>query len=104
MRILIAAAILLAPGQDDAARKCGREIEWKTSIDEAAAEAKKSDRLILWYVHTVKGTPMDRKDVIDDYMKMGPWMMREVVDLVKRRFVPLRMAGDGDLAKKCNVV
>ncbi len=79
------------------------QIDWKTTVDDAVAEAKSSKRPILWYVHTVKGTAMDRKDVVDDYAKAGPWMMPDVVDLVRRRFVPLRMAASGELAKSCGI-
>ncbi len=104
---LIAVCLLVQDDNRDrptgAAAKCGSEIAWRTSVDEAVPEAKKAGRLILWYVPTVQGTPMDRKSVVDNYAMMGPWMMRDVVDLVSRKFVPLRMAGRGDLAKQCGV-
>src|SRR5262249_27927932 len=87
----------------DLSGKCGSEIPWTTTVEEAAAKARDSKRLILWYVPTVENTAMDRKQVVDDYMRTGPWMMRDVVDLVRRRFVPLRMAGAGPLAKRLGI-
>ncbi len=103
MHALTAAMLALVLAQDDLSRKCGSEIEWMTDEGDAAAAAQKKGCPILWYVFTVANSPMDRKDVVDDYMKCGPWMMRDVVDLVKRRFVALRKGGSGDLAKKCGV-
>jgi hypothetical protein len=112
MRFLaVALAVLIAQGKDEnrdkpagRAAKCGSEIAWRTTAEEAAAEAKKSNRLILWYVPSVAGSPMDRKNVVDNYWMMGPWMMRDVVELVSRKFVALRMSAKGDLAKQCGVV
>jgi hypothetical protein len=85
------------------AAKCGAEIPWAATADEAAARAKKEGKLVLWYVPTVAGTWMDRKPVVDNYMMMGPWMMRDVVALVNRRFSPLKMEARGDLAKACGI-
>ncbi len=111
MRILLAAlAALLFTPQDTRdkptglALKCGSEIAWLSTAEEASAEARKSGRLILWYVPTVAGTPMDRQNVVDNYANMGPWMMRDVVELVNRKFVPLRMSAKGDLAKQFGMV
>jgi len=67
------------------------QIDWKASLDDA-----KGDRPVLWYVHTVRGTKMDRKDVVDDYMKYGPWMMPDVVELVSRRFTAVRTPARGE--------
>jgi hypothetical protein len=37
---------------------------------------------------------MDRKLVLEKYMLSGPWMMPGVVELLRERFVPLRLVGD----------
>jgi hypothetical protein len=57
------------------AARCGTEIPWLTSMSEAIARA-------------------NRKLVLEKYMLSGPWMMPGVVELLRERFVPLRLPGD----------
>src|SRR5580765_5874504 len=100
--LLPALLLSLCAAQDyPLADRCGSQIPWTSTAEEAAARAKADRKLILWYVHTVENTAMDRKDLIDDYMKMGPWSMPDVVELVKRKFIALRMPGKGALAERC---
>jgi hypothetical protein len=75
------------------AEKCGSEIPWTTSLEEAARRAKASGKPIAWWVTTLEGSPMDRKLVVEKYMLAGPFMMPGVVELLRDRFVPLRLAG-----------
>lgn len=101
--------------------KCDSEIEWnsderkvrdnaqgrtlaksKVDVDElfekAKAAAKESGKLILWYIPEVQGSHMYRPVILDNYMKAAIWTDEAVVDLVKRRYVPLRAAAAGTLA------
>lgn len=83
----------------DAAGRCGSEVRWETSPKAALERAAKEKKPVCWYVHTVAGTKMDRKRIVDNYMKMGPFMSEDVVDLLNRRFIPLRAEGRGEEAK-----
>jgi hypothetical protein len=103
MKLLAAALLLLAQQEakktpdkplQGLAAKCGTEIPWLTSMTEAVKKAKETKRPIAWWVPTVEGSPMDRKLVLEKYMLSGPFMMPGVVELLRERFVPLRLKGD----------
>ncbi len=79
------------------AAKCGSEIPWLEDLEEAKRASKQSGKPILWWVTSVSGSPMDRKLVLQKYMLAGPWMMPDVVEILRRRFVPLRMASKDTL-------
>ena len=81
------------------AERCGTEIPWVTSLEEARKRAKETKKPIAWWVSEVARSPMDRKLVIQKYMLSGPFMMPGVVDLLSTRFVPLRMAASEELGK-----
>jgi len=95
--------------------KCGSEISWmsdnrplrdnnqggklaKTEVDlenlwsDVRAKAKETGRPILWYIPKVEGSHMYRGAILDHYMDVAVWSDEAVVELVKRRFVPLRAA------------
>jgi hypothetical protein len=65
-----------------AAAKCGSEIPWTRSLEEAREQSRSSGKPIAWWVSNVEGSPMDRKQVIENYMLSGPFMMAGVVDLL----------------------
>ena len=103
MKTLAIALVLLAAPQDKKtpdkplqgiAAKCGTEIPWLASMTEAQRRAKETQRPIAWWVPTLEGSPMDRKLVVEKYMLAGPFMMPGVVELLRDRFVPLRLVGD----------
>jgi hypothetical protein len=110
MMILTTLLLLLAqdkktpdkPLQGEAA-KCGTEIPWLTSMTDAQAKAKELKRPIAWWVPKVEGSPMDRKLVLEKYMLSGPFMMPGVVELLRDRFVPLRLDGDPSFHKMYGV-
>ncbi|HLF93147.1 MAG TPA: hypothetical protein VJB14_06785 [Planctomycetota bacterium] len=85
------------------AAKCGTEIPWLTSMTDATVKARATKRPIAWWVPTLEGTPMDRKLVLERYMLAGPFMMPGVVELLRDRFVPLRLAGDPGFHKAYGV-
>ena len=85
------------------AAKCGSEVPWLDSMTDALAKAKEAKRPVAWWVPTVEGSPMDRKKVLEKYMLSGPFMMPGVVELLRDRFVPLRLAGHPEFHKKYGV-
>jgi hypothetical protein len=60
----------------------------------ARQEAVKRNRLILWYCMRVPGTHMYRGELVDNYMKVAIFTDPGVVELVKSKFVAVRMACD----------
>src|SRR5688572_27328622 len=105
----------LASAQDPAAApwtRCGSEIAWMTDhrplkdnnqggklgttdVDledlwsDVKAKAKESGKPILWYIPKVEGPHMYRGAILNHYMDISIWTDESIVELVKRRFVPL---------------
>jgi hypothetical protein len=75
------------------AAKCGSEIPWTASLEAAQKQARETKRPIAWWVPTLDDSPMDRKQVVEKYMLSGPFMMPRVIELLRDRFVPLRLEG-----------
>src|SRR5262245_50613166 len=107
-------------------KKCGSEIEWmpdkrpfrdnnqggglaKTEVDleelwsDVKAKAKEAGRPILWYIPKVAGSHMYRDAILDRFMDVAIWSDEAVVELVKRRFVPLRAACAKELKDETKV-
>jgi hypothetical protein len=110
MKVLLVLALLLAQDKktpdkplQGVAAQCGTEIPWLESMADALAKAKETKRPVAWWVPTVEGSPMDRKKVLAKYMLSGPFMMPGVVELLRDRFVPLRLVGDPAFHKKYGV-
>jgi hypothetical protein len=74
--------------------KCGSEIPWAPSLEEARKRSRETGRPIAWWVPTLRGSPMDRKLVVEKYLLAGPLMMPDVVEILSNRFVPLFQAGE----------
>jgi len=53
------------------ARRVASQLPWKTSLPAALAAAKEMGQNVFWYVPTVPRSPMDRKPIIDLYMRAG---------------------------------
>ncbi|HMS15628.1 MAG TPA: hypothetical protein PKA37_02235 [Planctomycetota bacterium] len=79
---------------------CGTRIQWRASVADALREAAEADRPVFWYVPTVKGSKMDRKDVIHHYMRSGPFQDADVEALINARFIPVQEIPAGDLQKQ----
>src|SRR6185369_10381473 len=75
------------------AAKCGTEIPWLTSLNEAHQQSKATGKPIAWWVTRIEDSPMDRKLVLEKYWLAGPFMMPGVIEIVTKNFVPLRLAG-----------
>ncbi len=63
-------------------------------LDKALKLAAERNRLVLWYCFRVPGTHMYRARLLDQYMRAAIFTDPAVTDLVRAKFVPLRMAGD----------
>jgi hypothetical protein len=131
LRALVLSLVLasIAAGQDPAPpawKKCGSEIAWmtdsrplkdnnpqgrlqETSVDledlwsDVKAKAQESGRLILWYIPKVAGSHMYRDAILDHYMNVAVWSDEAIVNLVNRRFVPLRAACAKELKDETKV-
>lgn len=76
--------------------KCGSAVQWRESVDAAIQESATSDKPVFWYVPTIRGSFMDRKPVIDQYMMAGPFSWPSIVGLLNDHFVPVKaVARDG---------
>lgn len=81
------AALAQRPDEDTLralARRCGSEVEWVTSWEEAGRRARKERRPVLVLFRSLAGF-----DLPDGAM-LGPFMDPDVIELVRHRFVALR--------------
>jgi hypothetical protein len=85
------------------AAKCGSEIPWILSLNEAQKQSKATGKPIAWWVPHVEHSPMDRKIVLEKYWLSGPFMMPGVIDLMSRQFVPLRLPGTPGVHKEFGI-
>ncbi len=69
-------------------------VDREALLSQAKRLAAEKNRLILWYCFRVPGSHMYRGRLPDQYMKVAVFTDPAVVDLVKAKFVPLRMACD----------
>src|SRR5579863_2047680 len=63
-------------------------------LAKALAAAQEQRRLILWYCPRMHGLHMYRAVVVDRYMKLTAFTDPGVVDLIRSKFIPLRMCCD----------
>ena len=82
------------------AARAGSAVEWRTDLEAARAEAKKTRRPIFWYVPTIRRSPMDRKTEIDRYMLAGPFSWPRVTAFLNEHFIPVRMAAGREECKE----
>jgi len=72
-------------------------------IAKAQALAKEQKKLILWYCPRMYGLHMYRAYLTDGYMKATAFTDPGVVELVREKFVPLRMCCDAETGKLMNL-
>jgi hypothetical protein len=72
------------------AAKVGSAVLWRENFSAAMEEARQTGKPVFWYVSTVRGTFMDRKDSIDRYMLAGPFSWPPIVSLLNEDFIPVR--------------
>jgi tetratricopeptide (TPR) repeat protein len=66
------------------AGRCGSEIDWVETWEEAADQAARENKLVLVPVHSLRGFK------IADEASIGPFMETNIVNLVRERFVAFR--------------
>lgn len=109
MTTLLVLLALLQRGSEDKSLPDFGEIQWLADEDDAVEKAEEQKKPILWYPaspdgkQAVAGAQMDRKIVLDNYMRAGPWFAKDVVDLINRKFVPLRVKASGSWARDLGV-
>ena len=74
------------------ASQIGNGIHWMASVEDAQQQSAATGKPILWYIHTVPGTFMDRKVEIDRYMLAGPFSWNSTRELINDHFVPVKAA------------
>lgn len=72
-------------------------------LAKAQVAAKEQNRLILWYCPRMYGLHMYRAVLTDRYMKATAFTDPSVVDLIRSKFVPLRMCCDEETGKRLNL-
>lgn len=109
--LLMAAAALPAQNStrkirqepSELAARAGSAVPWREDFESAIADAKKSGKLVFWYIPTVVGSPMDRKEEIDRYMMGGPFSWPSTIALLKDHFVPIKENAGGARAKAMGI-
>ncbi len=74
-------------------------------LDEALAQARRTQRPVLWYVYKIvekskRGRQMIRAPVLDVYMRQVVWSDPDVERIVTNSFVPLRTVFDEAMCKR----
>jgi hypothetical protein len=72
-------------------------------VARARTAAKEKNRLILWYCPRMYGLHMYRAALTDRYMKATAFTDPGVVELIREKFVPLRMCCDEEAGKAFNL-
>jgi hypothetical protein len=69
-----------------------------TLLEEARNTARERNRLILWYCMRVPGTHTYRAAVLDAYARVVFFTDPGLIDLIRSKFVPLRMSCDATMS------
>lgn len=72
-------------------------------MEKARAAAKEQKRLILWYCPRMYGLHMYRAVLTDRYMKATAFTDPSCVEIIRTKFVPLRMCCDEQTGKALNL-
>lgn len=82
------------------ARKCGHEIKWEKTLRDALARATDTGRLVFAYAYDRARSSMFGNSFKDSFMMCGPFMDLDLVNLINRKFVPVRLRVDQDVAEE----
>lgn len=88
----------IRPRPSEVAAKAGSAVHWRADLDSARQESTKTGKPVFWYVPTVRGTPMDRKQEIDRYMMAGPFSWPRLILLLNQHYIPVKATPRGGLA------
>lgn len=98
------------------ASKCASDINWiqdkgdndkqdrEPLLEEAVKKAKDKNRLVMWYVYRVDKTPFWKAAHLNRYMLTGPFADDDVVELINRKFVPLKIKAITAVGKKYDII
>jgi len=89
----------------NAKRNLTMEVDRGALMDAAIARAQAEGKLVLWYVYRIveqqnRGRQMYRAPVLDVYMQQVLFGDPDVADIVRTRFVPLRMVCDEAMSRR----
>ena len=73
-------------------------------LDAALARAKDEGKPVLLYACRIEGRQMYRAPVVDDYMNLGLFSDPELVELINRRFIPIRLYVTRDIGKQLGML
>ena len=73
------------------------------ALAEARARARTSKQLIMWYIPSITGRQMYRPALPDLYMRAVAFTDPECVDIINRRFVPIRLICDKKLQEASGI-
>ena len=71
--------------------RCGSEIAWLESFDDATKAAKESKKPVLWFVPKTQSSRMDRNQELYWYMMGGAFSDPSFVSYINEHFVALRL-------------
>lgn len=86
------------------AKRIGSAIKWQPDFETAVAKSKETGKPIFWYVPTLRGTFMDRKNEIDRYMLAGPFSWPDIVSVINEHYIPVRHAPTTEQQKAFHLV
>ncbi len=103
--------VLLAEGRNraevNASRKANKDFDRVKAMDRALAQAKSKNRPVLWFVPRILagmgGRQMYRPALPDLYARSVFFTDPECVDLLNRRFIPVRLVCDTPLGKRFGI-
>jgi len=84
-------------------KMAGSAIQWESNYAAALEKSKATEKPIFWYVPSVPGTFMDRKEEVNRYMLAGPFSWPSVINLINQNCIPLKAAPKTDLAKQFKI-
>ncbi len=82
------------------AAKAGSAVEWQPDLQKALELSEQTGKPVFWYVPTLPRTFMDRKDVIDQYMKAGPFSWPAIIALINENYIPVRQIPNSKVAEQ----
>lgn len=82
----------------------GDPVETIPVLDKAKTRAKEEGKLILWYIPKMSGPQMYRPALPDAYARGSFFTHPDVVELVNRKFVPMRVLNDRAMSEATKIV
>jgi hypothetical protein len=90
--------------------KASKDFDRNAAMDEALAEAKSKGKFLFWYIPRIlkssfpsQGAQMYRPAILDGYVKATFFTDPDLVDLLNRQFVPVRLIVDAELGKRFDI-